>query len=327
MKRMAFALLAGSALLTGCSLAPDYERPVGAIPATLPQGGVYEPAATDAPDLSQTGWTEYFVDQRLQQVIEMGLAENRDLRIAAGNVLQARSQLRVQRSELLPTIGATGSATYTNNVLGAAGSGGAGAGAVTTGSDDIDVYSVGIGLSAFELDLFGRVRNLSRAAQEQVFASEEAQRATRISLIAEIATAWLTMAADAEQLRLSRETLDTFENTLTLTREQFRVGVGSELEVRQAETSYQAAVNDIAALEAAVAVDQNALNLLAGTTVPRELLPAQWPDDTFVRDDLPVGLSSEVLLSRPDVLRAEHMLIAENANIGAARASFSRQSR
>ncbi|MBH0112047.1 efflux transporter outer membrane subunit [Novosphingobium sp. YJ-S2-02] len=326
MKKSLAPLLMGTALLAGCSFAPKYERPAGAVPVTLPQGGVYESAPSDGPDLSQTGWRDFFVDDRLRQVIELGLAENRELRIAAGNVLQARSQLRVQRADLLPTVSATGSATYTNNIFGAGGgaTGGAGggAGAVGSSSGDLDIYSVGAGLSAFELDLFGRIRNLTRAAQEQVFASQEAQRATRISLVAEIATAWLTMASDAEQLRLSRETRDAFAKTLELTRAQFRIGVGSELEVSQAETNYQAAVNDIAALEAAVAVDQNALNLLAGTTVPRELLPEGLGDAPVMRGDLPVGVSSQVLLSRPDVLRAEHMLIAEHANIGAARAAF-----
>jgi multidrug efflux system outer membrane protein len=238
------------------------------------------------------------------------------LRIAAANVLQARAQLRVQRADLLPTVTAGGTATFTNNIASAGG------GAATGASSDIEIYQATVGLSAFELDLFGRVRNLSRAAQEQVFASEEAQRSIRISLIAEIATAWLTMASDQERLRLSRETSRAFEETLRLTREQFRIGVGSELEVRQADTSYQGALSDIAALETSVARDQNALNLLVGTTVPQDLLPSGLVTQPATRDALPGDVSSDVLLRRPDVLRAEHLLIAENANIGAARAAF-----
>ena len=310
-------LLAGTVLLSGCNLAPKYERPTGAVPVTLPQGGIYPTAPTDAVDVSRIGWRDFFLDDRLQRVIELGLANNRDLRIAAGNVLQARAQYRVQRSDLLPTVNASGTGTYTNNVFGAGGANGA-----TGGSTDIEAYQATVGLSAFELDLFGRVRNLSRAAQEQVFASEEAQRSARISLIAEIANAWLTMAADSEQLRLSRGTLRTFEDTLRLTREQFRVGIGSELEVRQAETNYQGALNDIAVLETSIARDQNALNLLAGTTVPAALLPTDFGNAPMTRDALPGDISSEVLLRRPDVLQAEHQLIAENANIGAARAAF-----
>ncbi len=319
MKKSLIALIAGTTMLAGCNFAPRYERPVGAVPVTLPQGGVYPAAATDAVDVSRIGWRDFFLDPRLRQVIETGLANNRDLRVAAANVLQARSQLKVQRSQLFPTVNAGGTATYTNNIMGAAGGGGAGAGSV---SSDIEIYQATAGISAFELDLFGRIRNLTRAAQEQVFASEEAQRSARISLIAEIAAAWLTLASDNEQLRLSRETLKTFEDTLRLTKEQFRIGVGSELEVRQADTNYQNAVNDIATLEASVAVDQNALNLLVGTTVPQDQLPGGLAAEAMTRDALPSDVSSEVLLRRPDVLRAEHLLIAENANIGAARAAF-----
>ncbi|WP_200844830.1 MULTISPECIES: efflux transporter outer membrane subunit [unclassified Novosphingobium] len=321
MTKSLIALLTGTALLAGCNLAPKYERPAGAIPAALPQGGVYPAAATDAVDVSRIGWRDFFLDPRLRQVIETGLANNRDLRIAAANVLQARAQLRVQRADLLPTVNATGTGTFTNNLQGAGGAG-TGVGTGTGSSQDIEIYQATIGLSSFELDLFGRVRNLSRAAQEQVFASEEAQRSTRISLIAEIATAWLTMASDQEQLRLSRETLRTFEDTLRLTREQFRIGVGSELEVRQADTSYQGAVSDIAALEATVALDQNALNLLVGTTVAQEQLPEGLGAEPATRDALPGDVNSDVLLRRPDVLQAEHLLIAQNANIGAARAAF-----
>jgi len=311
MNKSIISLLVSTALLAGCNLAPKYERPAGAIPATLPQGGVYPAAATDAVDVSRIGWRDFFIDPRLRQVIETGLANNRDLRVAAANVLQARALAKVQRADLLPTINAGASATYTNNVTSGGG-----------GLQDVDIYQGTVGLSAFELDLFGRVRNLSRAAQEQFFASEEAQRSTRISLIAEIATAWLTMASDQEQLRISRETLKAFDDTLRLTREQFRIGVGSELEARQAETNYQGAVSDIAALESSVALDQNALNLLVGTTVAQDQLPTGLAIDPATRDALPGDVSSDVLLRRPDVLQAEHLLIAENANIGAARAAF-----
>ncbi|WP_211295134.1 efflux transporter outer membrane subunit [Novosphingobium guangzhouense] len=317
MKKSIFILLVGTTLLGGCNLAPKYERPAGAVPVALPQGGVYPAAPTDAVDVSRIGWRDFFLDDRLRQVIETGLANNRDLRIAAGNVQQARAQYRVQRADRLPTVNATGTATYTNNVFGA--QGGAGTGQT---SSDLEIYQATVGLSSFELDLFGRVRNLSRAAQEQYFASEEAQRAARISLIAEIANAWLTMASDNEQLRISRDTAKAFEETLKLTQAQFRIGTGSELEVRQAETNYQGALNDIAALETSVARDQNALNLLAGTTVPAEQLPTGFGTEPMTRNALPGDVSSEVLLRRPDVLQAEHQLIAENANIGAARAAF-----
>jgi len=162
----------------------------------------------------------------------------------------------------------------------------------------------------------------NRAALEQYFATEEAQRATRISLIAEIATAWLTYASDQDQLRISQESLKSFEQSLELTRAQFRIGVASELEARQAETTYQGARNDIAVLKTRVAQDKNALDLLVGTPVQTDLLPQGLADGGAALPLLPTGLSSDILLRRPDVLQAEHQLIAQNANIGAARAAM-----
>ncbi|HEX8484720.1 efflux transporter outer membrane subunit [Sphingomonas sp.] len=314
-RRSLLLLLGASAALAGCNLAPKYVRPVGAIPAILPQGGAYPPAATDAADVTAIGWRDFFTDDRLRQVIALGLENNRDLRLASANVLQARAQYRVQRADLVPGTNASVAGTRTNNTAGFGG----GAGASTT----IEFYTASVGFSAFELDLFGRTRNLSRAALEQYFATEEAGRSTRISLIAEIATAWLTMASDQDQLRLSQQTLKAFEETLRLTREQFRVGVASELEARQAETNYQAARNDIAVARTRIAQDQNALNLLVGTTVAAEQLPEGLGNGSgFLIPSLPANLSSEILLRRPDVLEAEHRLIAQNANIGAARAAF-----
>ena len=330
MKRFVLTALVLSTALAGCDLAPKYLRPGLAAPAALPEGGVYPVAATDAADVTKIGWREFFTDPRLQAVIATALANNRDLRIVAGNVLQARAQYRVQRADLVPTTTASAGATYSNSATGTGGAATSGTTGTGTGtgpgpgatSSNFEFYQVNAGFSSFELDLFGRVRNLTRAAQEQVFASEEAQRSTRITLIAETATAWLTMASDREQLRISRQTLKAFEETLRLTREQFRIGIASELEARQAETSYQTARGDIATLETQVAQDQNALNLLAGTTVPAEQLPGELGAGAATRDALPGDLSSQVLLRRPDVLRAEHQLIAEYANIGAARAAF-----
>ena len=308
-------MLAGATALTACNLAPKYVRPVGAVPAELPQGGPYPSAATDAPDVTKVGWRDFFLDARLRQVIETGLANNRDLRVAAANVLQARAQYRVQRADLVPSTNVSAGATYTNSAASAGGAGGA-------TSTNFDIYSVNAGFSSFELDLFGRTRNLSRAALERYFASEEAQRSARISLIAEIATAWLTLASDRDQLALSEQTLKTFEQTLELTRAQFRIGVASELEARQAETNYQGARNDIAALRTRIAQDRNALNLLAGASVAAELLPSALGEGQVTLDALPGDLSSRVLLRRPDVVSAEYGLRAANAQIGAARAAL-----
>lgn len=319
------AAVAGATLLTGCNLAPKYVRPTGAVPPALPSGGVYPPSGVEGVDVSRIGWRDFFTDDRLRQVIASGLENNRDLQLAAANVLQAREQYRIQRADQVPTTAVTGAATYTNNVFGAAGAGtgaGVGTGAGTAGSSNLSIYSANVGVSAFELDLFGRVRNLGRAALQQYFATEEAQRAARISLIAEIATAWLQLAADRDQLQLSRNTLRAFEQTRTLTQAQFRIGVASELEARQADTNYQAARNDIAVLQTRIAQDRNALQLLTGTPVPDALLPTALGEGFATLGNLPAGLSSQVLLRRPDVLQAERQLQAQNANIGAARAAL-----
>ncbi|PZU06626.1 efflux transporter outer membrane subunit [Sphingomonas sp.] len=334
MRNRSLALLLPLLALAGCDMAPKHVRPAGAVPTALPQGGAYPAATAGAVDPTTIAWRDFFLDENLRRVIAMGLENNRDLRIAVANVLQARAQYRVQRADLLPTVNGTGSATFTNSpfALGGAGTGtgtgtgtggvGTGAGTSVTSDSTIKIYQANVGLSAFEIDLFGRVRNLTKAALEQYLASEEGQRSTRISLIGEIATAYLTLAADQERLAVTRQTLASFEESLKLTREQFRIGVASELESRQAETNYEGARNDAAALVAQIAQDQNALNLLAGTTVPVELLPHELGTHAFTIADLPAGLSSDILQRRPDVLQAEHQLKAENANIGAARAAF-----
>jgi multidrug efflux system outer membrane protein len=308
--RLLIPLLAGGTMLAGCDLAPKYVRPAGAVPATLPQGGIYPPAATDAPDVTKIGWSDFFTDERLRRVITQGVDNNRDLRVAAANVLAARAQYRIQRADQLPTINATGTATYTNSLFGG------------ETSPDLHFYNVDAGFSAFEIDLFGRLRNLSKAALEQYFATAEAQRSTRITLISEIANAWLTLAADQEQLLISRANLQSLDQTRFLTQAQFRIGTASELESRQADTDYQASRNDIAVLQTQIARDKNALDLLVGAPVPADLLPAGLPKSGATIANLPAGISSGVLLRRPDVLQAEHQLISENANIGAARAAL-----
>jgi multidrug efflux system outer membrane protein len=333
------AVMLATAALAGCNMAPHYSRPQGAIPLALPSGGPYPVAPTDAPDVSRIGWQTFFTDPKLRDVIALGLANNRDLRLAAANVLQARAQYRVQRSNQLPSINANGTAYYAN-ALGAATSGGGGVGTgtttgtttgtgtgtgttvATTSSSNVEFYSANLGISSFELDLWGRLRNLSENALQSYFATEEAQRSTRISLISEIASAYLTLASDQELLAVSQETLASFEQSLQLTRAQFRIGTQSELVVRQAETNYEAAANDIATLRAQIAQDRNALDLLVGAPTPATLLPGTLGAADRTLSTLPGELSSAILLRRPDVLQAEHQLIAQNANIGAARAAM-----
>ncbi len=315
---LALLVFSAATLLGGCNLAPKYIRPEATVPTALPQGdGVYPSALTGAPDISTVGWRDFFLDERLRQVIQIGLDNNQDLRLAVANVLQARAQYRVQRADLLPAVSVNGSGTYTNTASATASGGVSGSAA-----SDLQYFSANAGVSSFEIDLFGRVRNLSQAALEQYFATEEAQRTTRVTLIGEIANAWLTLASDRDQLAIAQQTLAAFEQTLELTSAQFRIGVASELESRQAETNYQSARNDIATLRTRIAQDINALQLLTGSPLRDELLPDGLGDTQVTIDMLPGDLSSEVLLRRPDVLQAEHQLIAQNANIGAARAAF-----
>ncbi|PXA83901.1 transporter [Nostoc sp. 3335mG] len=291
--------------LAGCDLAPHYQRPALASPSSFPQGPAY-PAASGTQDVAAIGWKAFFTDDKLRQVIALGLANNRDLRIAAANILQARAQYRAQRADLFPTVDANASADVSH----------------TRATGTTHDYSAGLGISAFELDLFGRVRNLTKAAQEQYFATQAGADSTRISLIAEIASAWLTMGSDQDQLALSKQTLATYQQSVDLTRAQFDKGIASELDLQQAETNLQDARYDVAQLTTQIAQDQNALNLLAGTTVTADLLPTGIGTGDFTLAELPAGIDSTVLLKRPDVLQAEDQLKAENANIGAARAAF-----
>ncbi len=320
-RRPALPLLAAVTMLAGCDLAPHYHRPALAAPSTFPQGPAYAPAAGTV-DVAAIGWRDFFVDDRLRRVIALGLANNRDLRVAAANVLAARAQYRAERADLFPTIAANASASARNTPSSGSSLSSGTTSTGTTGGGTVKSYAVDVGVSSFELDLFGRVRNLTKAAQDAYFATQAAQDATRIGLISEIATAWLTMASDQDQLAISRETLTSFQRSVDITGAQFRKGIASELDVQQAETNLQDARYAIAQLTTQIAQDQNALNLLVGTTVTADLLPAQLGTADYTLAQLPAGIDSTVLLKRPDVIEAEDQLKAQNANIGAARAAF-----
>ena len=313
-------------LLAGCaSMAPDYQRPEPPVPSE------WGSAAGDGErNLADVGWREFFVDERLRQLIMLGLENNRDLRIAALNIEQARAQYRVQRADFFPTVNAGGSVSIQRNSSGAR-SGSVdnttGTSVVTNpGSSDNDEitrnYRASIGLSAYELDFFGRVRSLNEQSLQLYLATREARRATQISLVAEIANAWLTLAADRERLRLAEETLASQKQSYELTRRRFELGVSSELDVRQAQTTMDTAQVDVARYSTLVRQDENALTLLLGTPLPEALKPQDGMVEVTALADLPTGLPSEVLQNRPDVLQAERQLMAANANIGAARAAF-----
>lgn len=303
-------------MLAACDMAPKYVRPVPPVPESSPSGPAYPVAMAGETAIApaDTAWRDFFTDPALARVIEKALAENRDLRIALANVEQARAQYRVQRADLLPTVNGNANATFQKAPFPQQQGGGA--------AGRQDIYSASVGISAWEVDLFGRVRNMAKSAQEQYFASVENRNAAQTALIAEVATSWLTLAADQERLRIAQDLAKVFGQTLELTRARFAKGIASELEVRQSQTSYDQARADIAKATTLVAQDQNALNLLVGATVPAGDLPGAMPGGDVTLSNLPADLPSSLLLRRPDIAAAEHQLLAANANVGAARAAF-----
>ncbi|WKL56325.1 efflux transporter outer membrane subunit [Asticcacaulis sp. ZE23SCel15] len=291
----------GALALSACTLAPKYERPLMPVAQSWP----IAPDTTGTASAESLPWKDVFLDLALQSTIDLALKNNRDLRQAVLNVELARAQYRIQRASLVPALDAAVSGTKAD----------------TPASGETESYSANLGLS-YELDLFGRVRSLSRAALESYFATDEARRSAQISLMAETANAWLALAADQDLLRLSRDTLKAREDGYNLTKRSFDLGVADQLQLRQLEILTEQARSDVATLTAQVERDKNALTLLVGSEIPADYLPTSFPQTGAVRSDLSVGLPSEVLINRPDVVAAEHDLKSQNANIGAARAAF-----
>ncbi|HUE92986.1 efflux transporter outer membrane subunit [Pseudomonas sp.] len=301
-------LLLPALLLAGCvNLAPDYQQPQAPIPQQWPANAELGSAS------AQIGWQAFFLDARLKKVIEQTLANNRDLRVAALNVEKARALYRVQRAEQLPTLNAGGSGTHSRTPASLSGTGSA---------STTHQYSAALGLSGYELDLFGRIRNLSDAALEDYLALEETRRSTQISLLAEVANAWLTLAADRDLLKLAEDTLTSQQASYELQQRSHALGNTSGLILAQAQTTVESARVDVAAYQSQVQQDLNALNLLAGSQLAEELLPGGLSENSAELLDVPAGLPSSLLQQRPDVLAAEHGLKSANADIGAARAAF-----
>jgi outer membrane protein, multidrug efflux system len=313
MKALTFersALVLAVFTLASCaSMAPDYRRPAAPVAPEWPTAAT---AATGI-EAAHLAWRDFFADERLRRLIELALANNRDLRMATLNIERARALYQIQRSESLPAInaGASGNMQRQHEGLSA------------TGQSFVSrSYSVTIGIPAYELDLFGRVRSLNAQALQQYFATAEARRATQIGLVAEVAGAWLTLATDLERLQLALQTLKSEQTSFDLVRRSKELGVASALDLRQAQISVETARRDAARLASQLAQDRNALALLAGAAMPADLEPSVPLSNVTRVPELPAGVPSEVLQRRPDVLAAEHQLQAANANIGAARAAF-----
>ena len=297
--------------LGGCNLTPHYTRPEAPVPADWPSGPAYQAQADPgAPVPQDLHWRDFFTDPKLQKTIDLALNNNRDLRLAALNVERARAMYRIQRAELYP-VAQTGFTASKQRVQLSG----------TSGLTTVEQYSVNLGISSWELDFFGRIRSLSQAALEQYLGTAQARRGAQILLLSEVATAYLTLAADRENLKLAQSTLETQQAAYDVIRRRFEVGLAPELDVSQAQTRVDAARGDIARYTGLIAQDENALNLLTGSPVPADLLPKQLHNVADSRD-VSASTPSEVLLRRPDILQAESTLKAANANIGAARAAF-----
>jgi multidrug efflux system outer membrane protein len=302
--------------MAGCStMAPKYTQPAAPVAAAWPSGPSYQAVAASQTQklLADIPWRDYFVDERLQKLITLGLKNNRDLRVALLGIERFQAQFQIQRSNLLPKVNATGGANFQRIPDGLS---------ATGKTMTVDQYNVGAGLLSYELDLFGRVRSLKDLALEQYLASDQARRSTQISLVSQIATGYLTLAADRERLKLAKDTLASQQESYQLIQRRFEAGVSSALDLQQARTTVDAARIDIARFTTLAAQDENALNQLIGSPVPAEFLPATLSETITAVKDVSPGLPSDVLLRRPDILQAEEQLKGANANIGAARAAF-----
>ena len=304
----ALSPLVAAALLAGCSFIPKYERPAAPVPQAYALAGTDAPAATrPAADID---WKEYFTDPRLQRLIGIALDNNRDLRVAMLNVEQARAQFQIQRANQFPTVNAMATGTRQPSV---------------TNGQYVNQFQVGLAVSAWEIDFFGRIAALKEQALAQYLATDEARKSAQISLVAAVASGWLTLMADEELLDVSRRTLDTREESVKLTRLRLEHGVSSELDNHQAESLAQAARATYAQQQRQRLLDENALTLLLGQPLPDDIrsgLPSTRLADAAPMQPLPTDLPSDLLQRRPDIRQAEQLLIGANANIGAARAAF-----
>jgi len=292
---------------------PKYTRPDSPIPQSWPEGDAYRQSQIEAAlQAERIKWQTVFVDEKLQKVIGLSLENNRDLRTAALNVERARALYGIQRAEMLPSVSASaaGSQQRVPADLSASGR------RVTS-----EKYSVDLGIASWEIDLFGRLRNLSKQALEEYLALEQVRRGAQTSLISEVARVYLTLAADLQSLKLAQSTLETQQNVYSMIKQQYEKGVATEVDLQRSQTQVDAAKGDIARYTQIVAQDRNALTLLAGSSIPGDLLPSDL-ENVKAPLDISPGLSSEILLRRPDIMAAEHQLKAASAFIGAARASF-----
>lgn len=309
--KIRYLSLAVALTLSGCSLVPEYQQPASPVADSWPQGLAYDAADTSEAGVRPPAWEDFFQSPELKQLIHLALDNNRDLRQAILNVDAYRALHRIQRSELLPSVGVDGSGNR-QRLPGDLS---------PTGESGISSqYSLTLGTS-WELDLFGRIRSLEGAALERYLATEQAQHAVQLALVSDVASAWLTWNADHALLELTQATLDSYRESLDMIEDSHAGGIASALDVRQARSLVEQARVQLELYTRQVAQDRNALGLLVGTAIPSELLLSNKLDGDLLAS-LPSGLPADVLQYRPDIRTAEHRLRAANADIGAARAAF-----
>jgi outer membrane protein, multidrug efflux system len=310
-RRFKAGLFAAAVALAGCTMIPRYQQPALPVPDRYPaplsgagtgQAAAPDPASGAAADIAAH---EIFRDERLNRLIDLALANNRDLRTAVLNVQQTQAQYRITRSALFPAV--QGSAAATRSHIG-----------VATGND----FTASVGVTAYELDLFGHVRSQTAQALEQYFQTEEAQRAARVSLVGQVATQYLTLRENEELLQLTRNTLAAVQASYDLNKATFDAGASNELDLRQAEGQVESARINVETYQRQLQQARNALQLLLGAPIPEDLPPSRPFSDAGMVADVPAGLPSDLIARRPDILEAEHGLKAANANIGVARAAF-----
>ncbi|KGT48255.1 MULTISPECIES: multidrug efflux RND transporter AdeIJK outer membrane channel subunit AdeK [Acinetobacter] len=296
--------IAVSALALALTACQSMRGPEPVAQADIPQSYIGSASGTS---VAEQGYKDFFADQRLVQVIDLALANNRDLRTAALNIQRAQQAYQISENDRLPTIGASGSVLRQDTMS-------------TQGRGATTTYNVGLGVTAYELDFWGRVRSLKDNALDTYLATQSARDATQISLISQVAQAWLNYSFANANLKLANQTLQTQLESYNLNKKRFDVGIDSEVPVRQAQISVETARNDVANYKTQLAQAQNLLNLLVGQAVPTNLLPTTRVTRITNSTALGSGLPSDLLTNRPDIRTSEYQLSAAGANIGAARA-------
>jgi len=301
----------------GCTMVPKYVRPAAPVSQQFPQGGVFatQPGAGErsakGAAATDIGWRDFFVDPRLQELVAIALKNNRNLQVSVLNVEAARAQYQITRAQLFPSIDAVGTDDRTRVPRDLQ----------TAPNNPYSVYNVGLSAS-WEIDFWGRIRSLKEQALAQYLATAQARKAAEISLVSQVADQYLTMLADDDLLKVTRDTLKTAQDSYNITKAQFDNGTGTELDLRQAQTVVETAQANLQAQARARAQAENALVLLVGEPLPADLSQGLSLDSQNLLSDIPEGLPSDLLTRRPDIMEAEQSLLAANANIGAARAAF-----